>query len=291
MTETSSPTVWRRWLAFELVRLRRENGLEQKDVAKALRCTKAKVSYIETAERPVVIRDLEEVLLSLYGVPEERWSTYLEAARNSRRKGWWESYDSEALPDWFSPFVGLEQGASQIRTYEAQLIPGLLQTSDYANALLRRSTMERSEHEREASARFRMTRQSVFDRESPPRLWAVLDEAVLRRLVGSRETMRFQLERLASATHDPKITVQVLPFTTGAHPGMTGPFTMLGFPWEHDPGVVFLEYRSGALYLEEAHAIESHTVAFEHLCALALSPDESVDMIRTIAKEFSDDEH
>jgi transcriptional regulator with XRE-family HTH domain len=123
VTEASSPTVWRRWLAFELARLRREAGLDQKDVAKALRCTVGKVSYYETAERPVVVRDLDEVLLPLYNVPQQRWPLYLQAAKDSRQKGWWERYDANTLPSWFSLFVGLEQGASQIRIYEAQLIP------------------------------------------------------------------------------------------------------------------------------------------------------------------------
>ncbi|HEY0804908.1 MAG TPA: helix-turn-helix domain-containing protein, partial [Pseudonocardiaceae bacterium] len=127
MSDTSSPTVWRRWLAFELARLRQENGLDQKDVAKALRCTVGKVSYYETAERPVVLRDLDEVLLPLYKVPKDRWPVYLQAAKDSRKKGWWESYSADTLPSWLSLYVGLEQGAGQLRIYQAQLIPGLLQ--------------------------------------------------------------------------------------------------------------------------------------------------------------------
>ncbi len=288
MTETSSPTVWRRWLAFELVRLRQEAGLDQKAVAKALRCTVGKVSYYETAERPVVVRDLDEVLLPLYNVPEEQWPRYLQAAKDSRQKGWWERYDASTLRSWFSPFVGLEQGASQIRVYEAQLIPGMLQTKDYAEALARRGTAERAEDEIAHHVELRMARQAVLHREPDPlRLWVVLDEAALRRVVGSPTVMKEQLLHLAAMTRHPKITVQVVPYTKGAHPGMMGRFQILDFPWSTDPGVAYIEHRSGALYLEEAHEIEAHTVAFEHTCVLALSPDESATMIRDAAEEFS----
>jgi transcriptional regulator with XRE-family HTH domain len=288
VTEASSPTVWRRWLAFELGRLRREAGLDQKAVAKALRCTVGKVSYYETAERPVVVRDLDEVLLPLYHVPREQWPLYLQAAQDSRQKGWWERYDGNTLRSWFAPFVGLEQGASQIRIYEAQLIPGLLQTKEYAEAVTRRGTAERAEAEIAHYVELRMSRQAVLHREPDPlRLWVVLDEAVLRRVVGSLTVMRDQLRHLAAMTRHPKITVQVVPYAHGAHPGMVGRFQILDFPWPTDPGVAYIEHQSGALYLEELQEIELHTVAFEHICVLALSPDDSATMIRDVAEEYS----
>lgn len=284
MAETSSPTVWRRWLALELVRLRQENGLDQKDVAKALRCTVGKVSYYEQAVRPVVPRDLDEVLLPLYKVPQERWPVYLDAARNARQKGWWESYGTDTVPGWLSLYVGLEQGAAQLRAYEAQFVPGLLQTEAYAEAVVRRGTAELTEDQVARRIRLRTERQAALVREPDPlRLWAVLDEAVLRRVVGSPEIMREQLHHLATAAEKAKITIQVLPFEHGAHPGMKGPFTIFGFPWAADPGVVYIEHRCGAFYLEQPLEIEAHTVAFEHLCAQALSPEESITMIRGIA--------
>ncbi|MEV4051624.1 helix-turn-helix transcriptional regulator [Amycolatopsis sp. NPDC049688] len=287
MVETASPTVWRRWLAFELVRLRKEAGLEQKDVAKALRCTTAKVSYYETAERPVVLRDLDEVLLPLFKVPESKWPDYLDAAKHSRVKGWWESYGPETVPSWFSLYLGLEQGANQVQTYEAQAVPGLLQTSDYVHALLRRGTAERTDEQIEHMATVRLARRAVVEREPDPlRLWAVLDEAVLRRLVGGREVMRGQLEHLVKMAGKPKITIQVLPFDRGAHPGVIGPFTVIGFPWPGDPGVAYVEHRAGGFYLEQPHEIEAHKVAFAHLSALALTPDESVTFIQRLAEEY-----
>lgn len=288
VTEASSPTVWRRWLAFELARLRREAGLDQKDVAKALRCTVGKVSYYETAERPVVLRDLDEVLLPLYNVPQDRWPQYLQAAKDSRQKGWWERYDTSTLRTWFSPFVGLEQGASRIRIYEAQLIPGLLQTKDYAESIVRRGTAERAEPDIARFVELRMTRQSVLHREpNPLRLWAVLDEAALRRVVGNPTVMKDQLLHLAEMARHPEITVQVVPYANGAYPGMTGRFQILDFPWSADPGVAYIEHRAGALYLEEPHEIEAHTVAFEHTCVLALPPDDSATMIRDVVEEIS----
>ncbi|MGH3493531.1 MAG: helix-turn-helix domain-containing protein [Sciscionella sp.] len=282
-----SPTVWRRWLAFELSRLRREAGLEQKDVARALRCTVTKVSYIENAERPAVLRDLDEVLLPLYNVPKDRWSTYLQAARDSRRKGWWESFRTDAVPPWLSLYIGLEQGAEQLRIYDAQLITGVLQTEEYTNAIVRRGTAELTEDQIAQRVEFRSSRRAVLDRGADPlRLWVVLDEAALRRVVGNRTIMREQLNHLVDAAEQAKVTLQVLPFDHGAHPGMQGPFTILDFPWSTDPGVVYIEHRSGAFYLEETAEIKAHTVAFEHLCALALSPDESVTIIQNIAKEY-----
>ncbi|MET8846749.1 helix-turn-helix transcriptional regulator [Amycolatopsis sp. NPDC004625] len=224
-----------RWLAFELVRLRKEAGLEQKDVAKALRCTVAKVSYYETAERPVVLRDLDEVLLPLFKVPKSQWPDYVDAARHSRTKGWWKSY-SETVPSWFSLYLGLEQGASQVQTL----------------------------------------------------LWAVIDEAVLRRLVGGRKVMRGQLEHLVRVARESKATIQVLPFDRGAHPGVFGPFAIVTFPWPREPvvaHVVYIEHRAGGLYLEQPHEIEAHKVAFTHLKAQALTPDESVTFIERLAEE------
>ncbi|MGH3777246.1 MAG: helix-turn-helix domain-containing protein [Pseudonocardiaceae bacterium] len=288
MTEASSPTVWRRWLAFELARLRQEAGLDQKDVAKALRCSVGKVSYYETAERPVVVRDLDEVLLPLYNVPQERWALYLQAAKDSRQKGWWERYDAMTVPSWFFLFVGLEQGASRIRTCEGQAIPGLLQTKNYAEAIARRGVSERAEPDIARFVELRMARQGVLHRESDPlRLWAVVDEAALRRVVGDPTVMREQLLRLAEMARHPTITVQVVPYASGAHPGLMGRFQILDFPWPTDPGVAYIEHRAGALYLEEPHEIEYHKLAFERTCAHALSADESATMIRDAAEEFS----
>ena len=287
MPEMSSPTVWRRWLAFELTRLREEAGLTQKDVATALRCSDGKVSYYETAERTVVVRDLDEVLLPLYNVPAERWPLYLQAAKDSRQKGWWERYDTTALPSWFSLYIGLEQGATQLRSYAGLFIPGLLQTTDYADGTFRRATAQHTEDEIEHRVELRLARQAILDRDPDPlRLSVVLDEAALRRAVNGPDVMKVQLLHLAAAAERPHVTIQVVPFTHGYYPGLTGSFQILGFAPPTDPGVVYIEHRGGALYLEQALQIEEHVVAFEHICFRALPPDDSVALIHAIAKEI-----
>ena len=174
-----------------------------------------------------------------------------------------------------------------MQTYEAQAVPGLLQTSEYVQALLHRDTAERTDQEIDRMASVRLARRAVLQRDPDPlRLWAVLDEAVLRRLVGGREVMRGQLEYLLAMAGKPKITIQVLPFERGAHPGVMGPFTVLSFPWPGDPGIAYVEHRAGGFYLEQSHELEAHKVAFAHLSALALTPDESVAFIERLAEEY-----
>ncbi len=280
----SSPTVWRRWLAHELLRLRKAASLERADVAKVVRCTSQKIGHLETAVVPPKVRDLEEVLLPMYHVPEERWPYYLQAARDARQKGWWESH-ADVLADWFSLYIGLEQGASELLCWEPLLVNGLLQTPGYASAVLRGGTVERSEQDAERQLQIRMERQRVLDNGDQPRLWMVLNEAALHANVGGADVMRAQLDHLAKMAKRPRITIQVLPRDVGAHPGMLGGFHILGFPTDGDPGVVYLENRTGALYLEQAFELNDYRIAWQHLVGSALSPADSTDLITTIAKK------
>jgi transcriptional regulator with XRE-family HTH domain len=284
----ASPTVWRRWLACELRCMRAAAGLEQKQVARALRCTVTKVSYFENAQRPVVPRDLDEILLPLYGIPEERWPVYLEAAQEARKRGWWEDYDDDVLPDWFRRYVGFEQGAADLRTYEPQFVSGLLQTADYMAALTRGSPVDLTESQVAQRIELRLRRQEVLTRTPEPlRCWVVLDESALRRAAGGPQVMQAQLDHIVEVAQRPNVTVQVLPFSRGAHPGIGSGFTILRFPWGTDPGVVYLESGwSAGLYLEEPHEIEDHTLIFERLCTLSLDPDASIAMVRELAKEY-----
>ena len=269
--------------------MRNEAGLEQKQVAQALRCTVTKVSYFENAQRPVVPRDLDEILLPLYSVPEDRWPMYLDAADAARLKSWWETYDEDVLPEWFVRFVGFEQGASELRTYEPQFVAGLLQTPGYTAALMRGSHAELGEDQIARSVDVRVRRQSVVFRDANPlRCWVVLDEAALRRAAGGPRIMQAQLQHLVEAAQRGNVTVQVLPFSRGAHPGIGSGFTILTFPWPTDPGVVYVESGwSAGVYLEEPHEIEDHRQIFERLCALSLDPDASIGMMRDLAKEYA----
>jgi transcriptional regulator with XRE-family HTH domain len=284
----ASPTVWRRWLAAELRRLRAEAGLEQKQVAKALRCTVTKVSYVENAQRPVVPRDLDEVLLPLYRVPEAVWPDYLDAAHKARQKGWWEDYDVDVMPEWFSRFVGLEQGASEMSAYESQYVPGLLQIPEYVEALIRSASHGFSEQQVARRVELRVRRQGVLTRAAAPlHLAVVLDEAVLRRIVGGPVAMRRQVEHLVAAAARPNVELQVLPFDRGAHACMGGGFTILGFPWSGDAGLGFFEGAwSVGVYFEQPDEIDEQRRAFRKLRDLALPVDESVAMMRAVARDL-----
>lgn len=179
------------------------------------------------------------------------------------------------------------QGATQLRIHAALLVSGLLQTPAYADATFRRGTEPLADDEIARRVELRMARQAVLDRDPDPlRLAVVLDEAVLRRRVGDPAVMREQLTRLAEAAQLPNVTLQVVPFEHGYHPALTSEFQIFGFPWPTDPGVAYVEHRAGALYLEQPYEIEAHVVAFEHASVRALPPDDSIALIRTVAKEL-----
>jgi hypothetical protein len=282
----SSPTVWLRWLSHELLRLRTEAGYERGEVAKAVRCTTQKIGHLETAHTPPKIKDLEEVLLPMYNVPEERWPHYLQAARDARKKGWWQKH-TDAMPSWFSLYVGLEQGASELYAWDPLLFHGLLQTHDYMTAVIHGDNPELPETEVERIVEVRLSRQGILEVEDPPRLWMVISEAALRANIGGPKVMREQLEHILTMAKRPRITVQVLPLDSGAHAGLRGPVTIMSFPTEGDTGVVYLEYRTGSLYLEEVLEVKEHQISFEHLRSLALSQAASRKRIAAIAKELT----
>ncbi|SRR6266545_5514157 len=281
----SSPTVWLRWLSHELLRLRKEAGLERAAVADAIRCTPQKIGHIETAHTPPKVKDLEEVLLPMYKVPKERWPYYLQAARDARTKGWWEQH-TDKMPSWFSLYVGLEQGASELYSWNPLLFHGLLQIPDYMAAVVRGDYPELADTQVERIIEVRRNRQAVLDADDPPRLWSVVSEAALRSNIGGAKTMRAQLEHVLDMAKRPRITVQLLPLDAGAHPGLRGPVTIMGFPTEGYAKVVYLEYRTGALYLDDDAPVKEHQISFEHLRSQALSPAASRKRIAAIAEEF-----
>jgi hypothetical protein len=190
------------------------------------------------------------------------------------------------LPNWFRTYVDLESAASLIRSYEGQFVPGLLQTDDYMRAVVRGAHLEESGEELGRRVRLRLARQTLLTRTEPPRLWAVVDEAALRRPVGGREVMRGQLERLIEATKLPNVTLQILPFAAGAHPAMGSAFSILRFPDQELPDVVYLEHLTNALYLNKPDEVDQYLHVMEGICVRAAAPDQTVELLERLLAEL-----
>ena len=281
---TISPTIGRRWLAQEVRRLREAAGLKQSDVAKRLRCNSAKVGHMESMRNAISAPDLE-VMLPFLGVPPDRIDWYLQLADVAKEKGWWDG--NRAIPDWFSLYIGLEWGASEIRKWDLGFVPGLLQTRAYADAVIRDGA-EASEAYMREQTEARLRRQEALTRsEQPLELHVILDEAALRRCVVTGEALSEQLSFLAERAEHPQITLQVMPFAAGPHRGQLGSFQWLGFPRADDHGVVYLENQKGGLYLEEVEEITTFKHVFDELEAKALPPEQSAKFLTELAKEVS----
>ncbi|WP_035740863.1 helix-turn-helix domain-containing protein [Parafrankia elaeagni] len=281
----SGPTVRRRRLGGELRRLREAAGIEVEQACEALRCSASKISRLENGRLPVRTRDVAD-LLQLYGVPPgEHREALLALARESRRHGWWQAYQ-DVVPAWFEVYIGLEAGASSISVYEPQLVHGLLQTADYARAVMRASLPEASDDEIERRVALRLDRQSRLHEDSPPRLQVILDEAVLRRPVGGTAAMSAQLTRINRTAELPNVTVQVLPLSVGAHAGLGSTFSVLTFADETDHDVVYIEKGAGSLYLERPAEIRRYRVRLDRLMASALSPADSAALIADVSEDF-----
>ncbi|MEV5707074.1 helix-turn-helix transcriptional regulator [Actinoallomurus sp. NPDC052274] len=287
MPGPGSGTVRNRRLATELRRLRERSELTGDDVADRLGWSASKVSRIENARQAPRLGDVRS-LLDLYGVDGTYRDQLLQLARDAGRKGWWEAY-SDALPEPYASYIGLEMEAEEILQWETQVVPGLLQTEAYASAV------EQGSHSIEvippsrvdARVETRLARQSVLTRESPLRLSLVLDEATLLRRFGDASVMGEQLERLLELAELPNVTLQVLPLD-GPHPITTGSFTLLQFPQVggikfHD--VIYIEHQNGCSYLEEETETYRHRLSFERLSAEALAPAESMELISRITRD------
>ena len=284
MPSEQSPTVRRRRLALELRRLREAARLTCEEVADHLECSASKISRVETGRGSVSPRDVRD-MLELYGVPPQQRESLVQLARDSRQKGWWHAY-SDTMQPQFVTYVGLESAAAEIRIYEVSLIPELLQTEDYARAVIRSGMMNSPAEDVERRVALRMARQPAITRDDPPKVWAVLDEAALRRRVGGAGLMRLQLEHLLAQATLPNVAVQVIPFGGGAHPAMGRPFIILVFPERVDTDVVYLEDLTSALYLEDVADVDRYNVFFNHLRASALSFDDSSALIASVLKEM-----
>ena len=283
MAAEHSPTVRRRRLALELRRLREAARLTCEEVAEHLECSTSKISRIETGRVSVSPRDVRD-MLDLYGVSAQQGASLVQLARDSRQKGWWHAY-SDTIQPRFATYIGLESAASEIRIYEVTLIPALLQTEDYARTVIAAGIVGGDHDGVERNVELLMARQPPLTSDDPPRLWAVLDEAALRRTVGGAGLMRLQLDHLLDLSRLPNVAIQVIPFGAGAHPAMGRPFVILAFPERADPDVVYLEDLTSALYVEDVDEVDRYNMFFNHLRATALSFEDSSALIMSAIKE------
>jgi transcriptional regulator with XRE-family HTH domain len=276
------PTVRRRRLGSELRRLRESQSIKLEEVAERLGLAPSTLSRIETGKAPTRTAYLN-AMLELYGVddPGQR-QVLLEMAREGHRKGWWALWDG-VLPTGFGIYVGLEAEAASLRVYEAQVVHGLLQTQDYARAVMSTVRRRQTPDEIDRLVKLRMQRQDVLRRSDPLALWIILDESVLRRMAGSSKVMREQLHHLYEASQWPNVTLQVLAFGSGLHPGLGGSFAIIEFPERFDPDVVYTEGVTGQAYIEERdREVRARAEAFDLLRAAALPPGDSALLIRSI---------
>ncbi|MFI1564397.1 helix-turn-helix domain-containing protein [Streptomyces sp. NPDC020490] len=279
------PTVQRVVLGTRLRRLRESLNISRDAAASAIRASDAKLCRMELGRVGFKTRDVAD-LLTLYGVhdPGER-QEFLDSARRANEPGWWRAY-GDAYPSWFEQHLGLEEAASLIRTYEVQFVPGLLQTPEYAEAVVRLGPRVADPDAVERRVALRMSRQELLTRPDAPRLWVVVDEAALRRPLGGTEVMRAQLERLIEAAALPNVTLQVLPFHVGGHAAAGGPVTVLRFPVPDLPDIVYLEQLSSALYLDKPEEVDHYLAVMDRLSMVASPAAESVAFLERVLKEM-----
>jgi transcriptional regulator with XRE-family HTH domain len=279
-----SPTLRRRRLSAELCRLREQAGLTQTEVTKRLEWSQGKLARMERGEwlRP----DPHDIrlLLDQYGVSDERQREQLIVwAREGRQRGWWHPY-KDMLSATLSTYIGLEAEATSLHTFQLIVVPGLLQTVGYARGLISRGPEEISEEEVERKVEVRTARQELLTRiDDPLRLWAVMDEAALRRPVAGPETMRTQMQHLLELARLPKVTLQVIPFSAGAHPGTAGAFSLLEFPHPDDPEAAYVETVGGELFVENREEVKEYQLAFRRLTAFAADPANTLELIAEMA--------
>ncbi len=280
------PTVRRRRLGAELRRLREAHSLKLEEVAEQLGLAPSTLSRIETGKAPTKSAYLT-AMLGMYGVDDPGARKVLvDMAREGHRKGWWSIYD-DVLPSGFDIYVGLEAEACGLRSYETDVVHGLLQTTDYALAVLRELRPRDSDEQIRRVVDLRMQRQRLLDQDPPLDLWLILDEGAIRRNIGGPAVMRPQLEHLIQASRWSNVTLQVLAFGSGAHAGLTGPFSILEFPERSDEDVAYTESVGGMIYMEKDREVRLCAEAFDRMRATALSPAASVELIQYVSREFS----
>ncbi|MGC9667483.1 helix-turn-helix domain-containing protein [Planosporangium sp. 12N6] len=272
----SGPTALRIVLGAQLRRFREAAEISRAEAGYSIRGSESKISRLELGRVGLKERDVAD-LLAMYGIDEERRAALLEMVKRSNEPGWWHRY-TDLMPDWFHDYVGLEEDASRILTYEVQFVPGLLQTEDYARAIVSHGRPELAGQDVERRVALRMQRQKVLARPGAPRVWAVIDESVLHRPIGGRNVMLAQLDHLLELTRQPQVTLQVVPYRLSGY-AAEGPFTMLRFAERELPDLVYIEHLTGAFYLDKASEIEVYSRVFDRLTVDAETPAETRQLL------------
>jgi Domain of unknown function (DUF5753)/Helix-turn-helix domain len=283
-TAAGGPTVLRMILGRQLQALREKAGLSYDQAAEAIFASSFTIRRMEKAEGGLRLAKVKGLLMA-YGITDVREiDAFLSLARRASTPGWWHNF-GDVLPPWFRTFPGLEEAADLIRCYEPQFVPGLLQTEDYARALTAVGFPAAPAEENERRVALRMARQQLLTRPAPPRLWAVIDETVLRRQVASPEVMRGQIDRLIEATKLPNVTLQVLPFTAGPHQAMYGMFHLFRFPAPELPDVIYGENMTSAFFLDKPEDVTSYQEAIDRISALAAPAGQTRKILRDTRKD------
>jgi transcriptional regulator with XRE-family HTH domain len=281
VTSNRSPTLRRRELASRLRGLRSTAGLTTDQVASQMLCSGAKISRIETGSRPASLRDVRD-LCGIYKVGDAQREQLMNLAREATQQGWWHKYDDLAI----DTLIGLEVEAIRITSYESCIIPWAYQTREYAQAVLRGMLPRIADRVLDERVAARLTRQELLTREYPPHFWSLIDESALYRVVGSRAVMYEQLGRVVELANEPAITMQVVPYEIGAHPGLDNTFSLLEFDDPDQPPVLYIENMAGNIYLERQKDIDRYKEAIEHIRAGALSPASSKNLVVNVMERF-----
>jgi transcriptional regulator with XRE-family HTH domain len=282
--EQAGPMAVRMLLGARLRKLREAAGVSREDAGYAIRGSESKISRLELGRTTFKLRDVRD-LLDLYEVSQDERATLLAMAGQANAVGWWQDY-SDVVPSWFLPYLGLEQAATLIRCYEVQFIPGLLQTPDYAYAVLTIGDDGIPGPRTERRMHLRMLRQQILQRPSPPRLWAVIDEAALRRPVGGADVARTQLEHLIEMARSSQVNIQIAPFSGGSKAVADGPVTMLRFPEANLTDMVYLEQQTSAIYLNKPIERFYYWNVLNRLATEAAPPADTAAILHRILREI-----
>ncbi|MFE7115606.1 helix-turn-helix domain-containing protein [Streptomyces sp. NPDC057654] len=287
MGQPALRTARRRRLGAELKARREAAKVTPQAAAKAIHGDNSKISRVENGRHRVTRLELE-TLLNLYGVKDDKLREWLIAlSAEGRKRSWWRQH-SDALPDAFKELLMLESDAARIAAYQSEVVPGLLQTKEYATAVISGAASQLTKEEVEFYVNLRIERHAIFQRENPPRYLCIVQEGVLRQAVGGSRVMAAQLRHLIDLSHPPEMTIQVIPFSQGASTATGGSFVLYSYPDPMDLDIVQVEYLDGALYLEEDKTVEKYRNSLEGLRASALSSRQTIELISSIARDFDE---